>query len=233
VCYAPDGPIDGDGLAAGLGRTDLRSIFFDCRDGWVYPREDGPGYYIVPARGDPTLAEMMMLDRATPIYHDRGDPAAPKDKPGFTLYHWEGQAELHAKLAALDKPPGGAFEFEPAILIGYELEHKLVAGSAARLTTWWRANRPGDGNLAQYAHVMSGDRLAANGERVGVQQPQMWQPGDVTVQQFVFKLPQQPGEYSLHVGLYLAPDGPRLPLIVHGLAGDEHPQLVTLQVVDK
>jgi len=230
VCYAPDGPIDGDGLAAGLGRADMRSIFFDCRDGWVYVREGGPGYYVVPARGDPTMAEAMLLGRATPIYHDRGDPTLPRDNPGFTLYRWEGEAELRAKLAALEKPPGGAFEFEPATLLGYELPRALVAGSTVRLSTWWRANRPGEGNLAQYAHVMSGDRLAANGERIGVQQPQMWQPGDVIVQQFLLKLPQQPGEYLLHVGLYLAPDGPRLPLLLNGRSGDEHPKLLALQV---
>jgi len=234
VCYSPDGPIDGDGLAAGFGRSDMRSIFFDCRDGWVYVREGGPGYYVVPAHGDPTIADAMMLGRATPIYHDRGDPTTPKDKPGFTLYRWDGQAELRAKLASLNQPPGGAFDFGPATLLGYELERgSLVAGSTARLTTWWRATMPGEGNLSQYAHVMSGNRLAANGERIGVQQPQMWQPGDVIVQQFSLQLPQQPGDYTLHVGLYLAPDGPRLPRLVNGQASDEHPMLTILQVVSK
>ena len=80
---------------------------------------------------------------------------------------------------------------------------------------------------------MSGDRLAANGERIGVQQPQMWQPGDLVVQQFSLRLPQTPGPYTLHVGLYLAPDGPRLPRQVAGQASDEHPLLVTLQVVSQ
>lgn len=232
VCYAPDGPIDGDGLASGLGRADLRSIFFDCRDGWVYVRQGGPGYYVVPARGDPALAPAMLGD-AVPIYHDRGDPAEPNDKPGFTIYRWDGEAELRAKLAALARPPGGVFEFEPATLLGYDLEGQLVAGSTVRLTTWWRATRPGEGNLSPYAHVMGGDRLAANGERVGVQQPQMWQPGDVVVQQFLLKLPLQPGDYTLHVGMYLAPDGPRLPLLVNGQAGDEHPMLTTLRIVSR
>lgn len=233
VCYSPDGPIDGDGLAAGLGRADMRSIFFDCRDGWVYLAGGGPGYYVVPARGDPTIAGAMMLGRATPVYYDRGDPTAPKDKPGFTLYRWDGQAQLQARLSSLSTPPGGAFDFEPATLVGYELEHgPLVVGRMVRLTTWWRANRPGQANLSQYAHLMSGDRLAANGERIGVQQPQMWQPGDLVVQQFSMRLPQTPGSYTLHVGLYLAPDGPRLPRQVEGQAGDEHPLLVALQVVN-
>jgi len=42
-----------------------------------------------------------------------------------------------------------------------------------------------------------------------------------------------PGDYTLHVGLYITPNGPRLPLQVNGQPGDEHPMLVTLQVVIK
>jgi hypothetical protein len=55
----------------------------------------------------------------------------------------------------------------------------------------------------------------------------------VIVQQFLLKLPQQPGSYTLHVGLYFAPDGPRLPRLVNGQASDEHPTLTTLQVTNK
>jgi len=63
----------------------------------------------------------------------------------------------------------------------------------------------------------------------------MWQPGDVIVQQHVLKLLSDlaPGDYTLHVGLYFAPDGPRLPLRVNGQVDDTHPMLVTLRVVGK
>jgi hypothetical protein len=236
VCYAPDGPIDGNGLSAGFGRTDMRSIFFDCRDAWVYVHDGGPGYYIVPARGDPMIANAMMLGHGTAIYHDRGDPAMPKDVPGFTLYRWDGEADALARLAALPQPPGGAFDFGPASLVGYELDPgPFTPGGTIRLTTWWRASSPGEVALSAYAHVMSGERLVSiGGDGLGVP-PQMWQPGDVIVQQHTLKLLSDlaPGDYTLHVGLYLTPDGPRLPLQVNGQAGDTHPMLVTLQVVGK
>jgi len=236
VCYAPDGPIDGDGLAAGFGRTDMHSIFFDCRNAWVYLHDSGPGYYVIPARGDPTIAQEMLLGRATAIYHDRGDPAMPKDNPGFTLYRWDGAAEVSVKLAGLVKPPGGAFDFGPASLIGYELgSEPLTPGGAVHLTTWWRADSPGEASLSAYVHVTGGERSVSVGGDGLYVPPPMWQPGDVIVQQHVLKLLSDlaPGDYTLHVGLYSTETGKRYPLRVNGQAGDEYPVLVRLQVVSK
>ena len=232
VCYAPDGPIDGDGLAAGFGRTDMRSIFFDCRNSWVYLHDAGPGYYIVPAHGDRTIASEMLLGRATPIYHDRGDPVMSKDVPGFTLYRWDGEPDVSAKLASLTKPPGGVFDFGVASLIGYELDGgPFEPGSTIFVTTWWHANSPGEVLLSSYSHLMNGDRLEASGDGLGVP-PQMWQPGDVIVQRHTFKLRDDllPGDYPLHVGLYSVENNQRYPLLTNG---DEHPSLVTLQIRGK
>jgi hypothetical protein len=232
VCYAPDGPIDGDGLAAGFGRTDMRSIFFDCRNAWVYVHDGEPGYYFVPARGDPTIAQEMMLGHARPIYHDRGDPVLPKDYPGFTLYRWDGESDVRTRMESLIRPPGGEFDFGPASLIGYELDHGPFApGLVISLTMWWRANSPGEVLLSSYAHIMNGERQEAGGDGLGVP-PQMWQPGDVIVQRYSVKLPGNlvPGDYTLHVGLYSAETGKRYSLRVNG---DEHPMLTTLRVVSK
>ncbi len=242
VCYAPDGPLNGDELVAGFGRADMRQIYFDCRNAWVYvhdgqgsPLGNGPGYYVIPVRGDPTIAQEMLLGRATAIYHDRGDPVMPKDNPGFTLYRWDGAAEVSAKLAGLVTPPGGVFDFGTASLVGYELgQGPFEPGSTISLTVWWRANGSGEVTLSAYAHVMSGEQLVATSDGLGVP-AQMWQPGDVIVRRHLLKLPGDlaSGDYTLHVGLYLAPDGPRLPLRVNGQPGDEHPLLIRLQVVSK
>jgi len=232
VCYAPDGPIDGDELAAGFGRTDLRSIFFDCRSAWVYLHDGGPGYYFVPVRGDPTIASEMMLGQGKPIYHDRGDPTQPKDFPGFTLYRWDGEVEVNARLSGLLKPPGGMFDFGPAALIGYEMDRgPFKAGSTIPLTVWWRANSPGEVLLSAYAHVMSGDRKVAGDDGLDVP-PQMWQSGDMIVQRHLIRLPGDlaPGEYPLHVGLYSVETGKRYPLRP---SGDEHPLLTMLKVVGR
>ncbi len=229
VCYAPDGPIDGKGLAAGFGRTNLRSIYFDCRNAWVYLHDGGPGYYVIPARGDPTIANEMLAGRATPIYHDRGNPVMPKDEPGFTLYRWDGEADVSAKLAGLTKPPGGVFDFGIATLMGYELgQGPVTPGSTVSITTWWRANSAGEVLLSSYSHLMSGERLEASGDGLGVP-PQMWQKGDVIVQRHTLGLRSDlpPGEYGLHVGLYSAENDKRYSLRD---TGDEHPLLVTLQV---
>ena len=118
---------------------------------------------MIPSRGDPTIAQEMLLSHATAIYHDRGDPAMPKDNPGFTLYRWDGAAEVSAKLAGLAKPPGGVFDFGPASLVGYELgQGPFKPGSTIPLTVWWRANGPGEVTLSAYAHVMSGEQLGGD-----------------------------------------------------------------------
>ncbi len=234
VCYAPDGPINGDGLLAGLGRPaqNMRSIYFDCRKAWVYVHNEGPGYYIVPARGDPTIADAMLLGAAQPIYHDRGDPALPKDKPGFTVYRWDGKANVLKRLDSLTAPPGGDWDFGPVSLIAYGLEGApFRPGSVMTLWVWWRANSPGEVLLSAYAHVMSGDQLMANDDGLDVP-PQMWQPDDLIVQKHLIKLPDDlaPGEYTLHVGLYSAETHQRYPLRANG---DEHPRLTTVQVLSR
>ncbi len=231
ICYAPDGPLDGKGLETGLGRTapELRSIFFDCRSAWVYVHNKGTGYYVVPARGDPTIADEMMLERATPTYSDRGDPTRPKDNPGFMLYDWNGADALQARLQALLKPSGGALDFGPASLIGYELrEGSFKPGERVSLTVWWRANAPGEVLLSAYAHVMRGEQLIAGNDGLGVPPP-MWQPGDVIVQRHSIQLPADasPGDYTLHVGLYSAETHKRYALRGNG---DEHPRLSTLVI---
>ena len=232
VCYAPDGPIDGDGLAAGFGRTDLRSIFFDCRNSWVYLHDGGPGYYFVPAHGEPTIAETMMLGRGKPIYHDRGDPVMFKDNPGFTIYRWDGELDVEARVQSLAPPPGGEFDFGPASLIGYELSREpFRPGDVITLWVWWRANSPGEVLLSAYTHLMSGEELVVGDDGLGVP-PQMWQPGDLIVQRHLLKLPGDlaPGEYTLHVGLYSAETKKRYPLQT---SGDEHPLLVTVRAASR
>ena len=76
--------------------------------------------------------------------------------------------------------------------------------------------------------------MEASGDGLGVP-PQMWQSGDVIVQRHTLKLRGDlpPGDYTLHVGLYLTPDGPRLPLKINGQLGDEHPLLTALRVTGK
>jgi hypothetical protein len=197
--------------------------------------DGGPGYYVVPAHGDPTIANEMLLSRATPIYHDRGNPVMSKDEPGLTLYRWEGEADAAARLAGLARPPGGAFDFGVASLIGYELSRgPITPGGVISITTWWRANSPGEVLLSSYSHLMNGEILEASSDGLGVP-PQMWQSGDVIVQRHVLKLRGDlpPGDYTLHVGLYLTPDGPRLPLKINGQLGDEHPVLTVLRVTGK
>jgi len=81
------------------------------------------------------------------------------------------------------------------------------------------------------ALVMSGEQLVATSDGLGVP-AEMWQPGDVIVRRHLLKLPGDlvPGDYTLHVGLYITPYGPRLPLRA---SGDEHPLLATLHVTGK
>jgi len=109
-CYTPEPvtPVTNDpatwiahrfGLsrAKSRGRNDLRVVYFDCEQTWVYPAGGGPGWYLVPiaeiplsvpgrgrgrgSDGPDTLAEQSLED-AEVVYHERGLRVVP----GYTVY---------------------------------------------------------------------------------------------------------------------------------------------------
>ena len=113
------------------------------------------------------------------------------------------------------------------------MPERARSGEPVRLRLYWRAIASITQDYTVFVHLVdSSGQLAAQADsepRSGAFPTSAWVAGDVIPDDHVLNLPAglAPGQYSLHVGLYLAPDGPRLPL--RSPAGDTF-LLGTLQI---
>jgi hypothetical protein len=109
-------------------------------------------------------------------------------------------------------------DFGPVQLIGYEAPLTAHPGEAVPLTLYWRAVGALAQNYTIFVHLMTeSGQLVAQADaqpRSGAYPTSAWTPGDVIPDTHTLALPASlpPGEYALRVGLYAAPDGPRLAL---------------------
>ena len=79
-------PLSTQVAAEGFGRDDLRTVYFDCAQAWLYP-EGGrsPGWYAF-YRGEETEGDFVRAQRelARLAYEQR----MRRDTPPFTVYEW-------------------------------------------------------------------------------------------------------------------------------------------------
>ena len=96
------------------------------------------------------------------------------------------------------------------MLVGYSLS----PGQPAGLRLVWKALAPMAADYTVFVHVLDqSGQIAAQADaqpRGGTYPTSMWEPGEYVVDDYSFDLP--PGEYNLHVGMYLAETGARLPV---------------------
>jgi hypothetical protein len=125
-------------------------------------------------------------------------------------------------------------DFGSAVLIGSDAPESAHPGDAVPLRLYWRAVSLLDQDYTVFVHLLdSTGKLIAQADsqpRSGAYPTSAWLAGDVIQDEHTLSLPADlaPGDYTLSVGLYQAPDGPRLPL--QSSAGDAF-ALGTLQVM--
>jgi len=70
-CAAPAAPLDEVALAEGLGRADLRQVYFDCSTSWIFPQ--GAGWYVLPfaAAHDPAGFAGQQLAGSALVFDQR------------------------------------------------------------------------------------------------------------------------------------------------------------------
>jgi len=204
--------MDGPGVElAARGETDHVRLC-DTREALVVPAGTG-GRLLVPevAPFDPGLRARLLawggreVGRAGDPFAEYVLPAASAVEaalPGMQVFLPEGSA------AALPASFDGYLA-----LVGVEwLEREATPGGRLSLLTVWRVESPPPGPLKVFVHLLdAGGRLRAQHD--GLQSPPRgWSPGDLILQKHVLDLPGdlEPGDYTLQVGLYRAPDGPRL-----------------------
>lgn len=100
-------------------------------------------------------------------------------------------------------------------LVGVEwVEQDARPGGRLVLLTVWRVESPPAEALKVFVHLLDGEGSLRVQDDGLESPPHGWVQGDVIVQKHVLDLPGDlgPGTYTLQVGLYWAPDGPRLPV---------------------
>ncbi len=109
-------------------------------------------------------------------------------------------------------------DFGQAMLIGFDAPAQARPGERTLLRLYWRATETLPQDYTVFVHLLDGAGqpvAQADAEPRGRGYPtSAWVAGDVIPDDHALNLPANlaPGDYVLRVGLYLAPNGPRLPL---------------------
>lgn len=208
-CLEPAPLLDPPSAQALVGQSDVRNVYFDCRQSWVLPQAGTPGWYILPQQekaawpaGDAFAAQFELVYRHAPGLLG----------PSFDVYHWAGgvdvaawvrqntaqTAVIQSSQQSLPQPVG-----EVANLLGY-----TVAADA--WTTIWQVTRTPDGPLTVAAHLYRDAPTPAVADSLGFTSEQ-WQPGDIFWQMHRFA-PEANGR-TLETGFYNYLTGEGAPFI--------------------
>jgi len=246
-CAAPAALLDEAVLFEGLGRTDLRVLYFDCLNSWVLP--EGAGWYVLPyaAARDPLSLAAEQLDSAALVFEQRQS----FEYPPFSIFIRPPRPDLARRVtsgraAPSDWPPAqaqsqglpmsasmtlsGTLEW-----LGYTLDRQSMApGQTLTLTTYWRVLTPSRQPLSILAHLLDDvGQVVATGDGLGVPVEQ-WRAGDVIVQRHKLAVPGDvpAGQYWVQTGVYTLGDGVRLRVLDQNvLVGDRVVLSPALKVV--
>jgi 4-amino-4-deoxy-L-arabinose transferase-like glycosyltransferase len=225
-CTTPVAPLPPEVVAEGLGRDDLRLVYFDCSQSWLYP--PGNGWYVLARDRETQVISSTQIQRARLAYEQKRAGL----QPPFQVYEWlgleplpelapqqvhaapsdwsPGQVEREGIALAAPVPLGDVLEF-----LGYVTEDISVrAGEQIAIQTYWRVVETPEQPLSLMAHVLETNGVPISvGDGLGVPVDQ-WQPDDVIVQRHVLPIPAEtpPGEYWVQVGAYALADVQRLPV---------------------
>jgi hypothetical protein len=210
-CTVPDAPLSPEAVAEGFGRDDLRRVYFDCTEGWLYPAGgDVPGWYVFYR--DPVTETPFARSHLSPArlsYEQKRRSGTPP----FRVYEWPAGARVPGLSVHLVLPEGMSSPVPldgPLTFLGATASRQA---DALEVETWWQVTAgPITRPLSIMAHLLTdaGDVLGL-ADGLGVS-PVMWQPGDVIVQRHRFPLPQASVGLYLRTGAYWLDTMERWPL---------------------
>jgi 4-amino-4-deoxy-L-arabinose transferase-like glycosyltransferase len=238
--------------ALGTGERDyVLTIQLQDSQGKLWGLAETPGDYPTSRWSAGELVKGQYAVRLPPDAPDGGykllvgllDPATKA-----RLAVWRGDAvalrtvqavgRKHVYAAPAPSHPVAARLGDVAELLGYDLAPaEARPGGALRLVLYWRAPKNTDISFTVFVHLVDTqgrsagqqDTLPAGGEAPTI----TWLPGEiiVDVHELTVRPEAAPGEYTLHIGLYDAATGARLP--VYDAAGQplgDSLRLATVQV---
>ncbi len=227
VCTAPTPLLEPSDISAGLGRDDVRRVYFDCTQTWVQPGNTSRGWVVLPGAlaHDRNAFISRQLSQASLVYEQRQS----FELPPHAIFLTSNEQTL-----ALDGMTSQAARFgQIADLLGYRLERTtLRAGQSAELLTLWRVTGRPPAMLSVMAHLVTDEgRAIAVGDGLGFTADQ-WQPGDMFVQRSLLQIPAgtPSGTLWAQTGLYTLENIQRLPVFVSGASAGDTLRLGALRV---
>ena len=179
-----------------VGQSGLRQVYFDCRSSWVFPDGGVPGWYILPQQDTWPLANEFPA-HLRPVYGH----AASALEPSYTVWYWDGGADLAAWTAVTNTQ---------TILPARFGETAVLSGAIETDSAWWtiwRVQTPPTEPLTIAAHLYGDGPTPIVADGLGFTSEQ-WQAGDWLVQMHSFEAGVN-GRY-LETGLYNYLTGERL-----------------------
>ncbi|HEY74314.1 MAG TPA: hypothetical protein G4N99_13710 [Thermoflexia bacterium] len=239
-CTAPMAPLSPPVAAEGFGRDDLRMVYFDCTQSWLYPTGgQSLGWYAlhreIATSGDEFVNRRVALARLS------FEQKTPRQTPPLTIFEWNGEAvpisySGEAWAAPAEWPPEQA-EREgvplsapvaldgPLSFLGYETQQE---GQTVILTTWWQVRAQTDRSFSLMGHLLdTGGAPVAVGDGLGVVWDQL-QPGDVLAQRHTLTAPA--GKYWLQTGAYWLDTMERWDVVIGDEAVGDRILLETLEL---
>ncbi len=220
-------------LYAGEAGAEVR--WFDGGQAFVLPDAPGaytylPNHILLPSELAPPFAALL-AQGAVPV---AGHSEQPDD--ALALYHWPDTRAVDERIEAVADAPTWAspetayvpgvseaqrvalpmpLDFQRLALLGYSYEQETVeAGTAWRLTTYWRMLQADPAPLAIFVHLLDGNHaVRASWDGFYVATAGL-QEGDVIVHLHTLSLPADlsPGAWRVEAGVYSPQTLERLPL---------------------
>jgi hypothetical protein len=197
-CTVPAAPLSPEVVTAGFGRDDLRLIYFDCTQSWLYPSAgETPGWYAL--HHDEVSEQDPFVQGRVKSLHLSYEQRTDRASPAFVIYEQPLQA-VKAGCSAAPQPLDGPLDF-----LGYTLpENPVRPGDTVEIETCWRVTGLPGRPLSLMLHLIGPDGgpvMVGDGLGVPVEN---WQVGDVLVQRHTLSLPADApsAEYTLLTGAY-------------------------------
>ncbi|MBN1889213.1 MAG: glycosyltransferase family 39 protein [Thermoflexales bacterium] len=227
-CAAPAPPLEPADMAQGFGRDDLRLVYFDCQQTWVFPGNSPQGWTVLPysVTQDKGAFAQRWLEQADLVFTQKQSFARPPHAI-FLAPGGETRATLTGAVS-LSASVGGTVEF-----LGYALDRTVARpGQSIELVTLWRVTGQPPGPLSVMAHLVGAEGQAvAVGDGLGFTSEQ-WQPGDVFAQRHTLTLPPDTpaGTAWVQTGLYTLADIQRLEITQTGQAIGDSLRLAAVDI---
>lgn len=204
-CLEPTPLLDQAEAARLVGQQELRHLYFDCRNSWVFPEDGSSGWYVLPQQDSWPVSDQFP-SQLQPVYRH----GASALEPSYAVWYWDGQADLSAWTADLAGRASLPVRFgDTADLTGY-----LVTDSV--WWTIWQVQAPPNEPLTIGAHLTGAASTPLGADGLGFTSEQ-WQPDDWFIQMHSFEAGSD-GRY-LETGLYNYLTGERLPSNSNGRTG--------------